>query len=206
MLPALLASPVFQQAAIAGGGYLANRLLNGEPKQPDQRGIMDGQYMRGMRRLNRTASRQRERSEASNAARGVSGSGGIAMAERQAQATMDAASNLEGQRADALAQAANREEMLRYEDERARNAARLNAVGGLAQTAAFSAAMRGMGGGAPAAPAMPSRGASVMAAGLPDPSDPMLNPMPRAAFGDDPYALNPQTAQIIRNGVFSRYL
>jgi len=180
---------VAASAAINGLGAL---LLGGGPKPPDLVSEREGEYRDAFRRLGQTLGRQQDRADDTAAARGYTGSGGVAQREALMRAGADAYAGLEASRADALAEAGNQQRMMRYGLDREKYLGRAGAIGGLGQDAAFALAMRGLGGpdGGRTAPVTATPGSSAdMAAGAVEAGvvgAPGLTPMPRASMGGLP--------------------
>jgi len=110
-LPALLANPLFQQAALSGLGFLGSKLIGG-PEAPDLVSPALSQFRDQQRRLSREMAANRDRLAGVAAAAGLSSSAQVgAMADLFA-GNADAMASLGAQAAQAVADARNREAMI----------------------------------------------------------------------------------------------
>ena len=122
--------------ALAVGTGLYGLLSGGfkAPDRPDYVSETAGEFGKARRRLSERQGRDLDRVEDSVAARGATGSGGVAEKEAVYDASAGAMADLAADEADALAEASNRAEEVRYADERAARDARVGAVSDMVST------------------------------------------------------------------------
>lgn len=116
------------QALTTGAGIALNELVNPDAEIPDLAAETRAEFARRRQDLNETLDRRMEDVEAARAAEGQTGSAGTAERRELYSESADAQADLAARMADAIARAEQREEKLRFQQERGEEQARAQGI------------------------------------------------------------------------------